>query len=88
MSHLPNTLNSYWLWREISSKLDEIVAFSGVEKYIDTPVKRYSSGMKVRLGFAVAAYLESEILVVDEVLAVGDFEFQKKNIQQGKGLRK
>ena len=65
---------------EISSKLDEIVAFSGIEKYIDTPVKRYSSGMTVRLGFAIAAHLEPEILVVDEVLAVGDAEFQKKAI--------
>tara|TARA_R100000935_G_scaffold50402_1_gene76258 strand:+ start:4447 stop:5718 length:1272 start_codon:yes stop_codon:yes gene_type:complete len=65
---------------EIKSKLDEIIAFSGCEKYIDTPVKRYSSGMTVRLGFAVAAHLEPEILVVDEVLAVGDAEFQKKAI--------
>lgn len=65
---------------EITRKLDEIVAFSGCERYIDTPVKRYSSGMKVRLGFAVAAHLEPEILVVDEVLAVGDAEFQKKAI--------
>jgi lipopolysaccharide transport system ATP-binding protein len=63
-----------------SKKLDEIVDFSGVEKYLDTPVKRYSSGMKVRLGFAVAAHLEPEILIVDEVLAVGDAEFQKKCI--------
>jgi lipopolysaccharide transport system ATP-binding protein len=63
---------------EISKKLDEIIAFSGVERYIDTPVKRYSSGMYVRLAFAVAAHLESEILIVDEVLAVGDAEFQKK----------
>ena len=63
---------------EIKDKFDEIVAFSGVEKFIDTPVKRYSSGMLVRLGFAVAAHLEPEILVVDEVLAVGDMEFQKK----------
>ena len=63
---------------EISRKFDEIVAFSGVERYIDTPVKRYSSGMYVRLAFAVAAHLESEILIVDEVLAVGDAEFQKK----------
>lgn len=63
---------------EITRKLDEIVAFAGVERYIDTPVKRYSSGMTVRLGFAVAAHLEPEILVVDEVLAVGDAEFQKK----------
>jgi lipopolysaccharide transport system ATP-binding protein len=65
---------------EITRKLDEIVDFAGVEKYIDTPVKRYSSGMTVRLGFAIAAYLEPEILVVDEVLAVGDAEFQKKAI--------
>jgi len=65
---------------EIDNKLDEIVDFSGVERYIDTPVKRYSSGMMVRLGFAVAAFLEPEILVVDEVLAVGDAEFQKKAI--------
>lgn len=63
---------------EITRKLDEIIAFSGVERYIDTPVKRYSSGMYVRLAFAVAAHLESEILIVDEVLAVGDAEFQKK----------
>jgi lipopolysaccharide transport system ATP-binding protein len=63
---------------EITRKFDEIVAFSGVERYIDTPVKRYSSGMYVRLAFAVAAHLESEILIVDEVLAVGDAEFQKK----------
>jgi len=63
---------------EIKNKFDEIVAFSGVEKYIDTPVKRYSSGMYVRLAFAVAAHLEPEILIVDEVLAVGDAEFQKK----------
>ena len=65
---------------EIGRKLDEIVDFSGCERYIDTPVKRYSSGMTVRLGFAVAAFLEPEILVVDEVLAVGDAEFQKKAI--------
>lgn len=64
--------------REIKSKFDEIVSFSGVEKYIDTPVKRYSSGMYVRLAFAVAAHLEPEILIIDEVLAVGDTEFQKK----------
>lgn len=63
---------------EIKRKFDEIVDFSGVERYIDTPVKRYSSGMYVRLAFAVAAHLESEILIVDEVLAVGDAEFQKK----------
>jgi lipopolysaccharide transport system ATP-binding protein len=66
--------------REITSKLDEIVAFSGCERYLDTPVKRYSSGMKVRLGFAVAAHLEPEILIIDEVLAVGDAEFQRKCI--------
>ncbi len=65
---------------EIKSKFDEIVDFAGVEKYVDTPVKRYSSGMIVRLGFAIAAHLEPEILVVDEVLAVGDAEFQKKAI--------
>ncbi|GGF08376.1 lipopolysaccharide transport system ATP-binding protein [Chishuiella changwenlii] len=64
--------------KEITRKFDEIVAFAGVERYIDTPVKRYSSGMYVRLAFAVAAHLESEILIVDEVLAVGDAEFQKK----------
>ena len=64
--------------KEIDRKLDEIIDFSGVERYIDTPVKRYSSGMYVRLAFAVAAHLESEILIVDEVLAVGDAEFQKK----------
>ena len=64
--------------KEIKRKFDEIVDFAGVERYIDTPVKRYSSGMYVRLAFAVAAYLESEILIIDEVLAVGDAEFQKK----------
>lgn len=71
---------------EITNKLEEIVAFSGIEKYIDTPVKRYSSGMTVRLGFAVAAHLEPEILVVDEVLAVGDAEFQKKAIGKMKDV--
>ena len=77
--------------REIASKLDEIVDFSGCERYLDTPVKRYSSGMMVRLGFAVAAHLDPEILVVDEVLAVGDAEFQKKaigkmqSVSQGEG---
>ena len=76
---------------EITRKLDEIIDFSGVERYIDTPVKRYSSGMYVRLAFAVAAHLESEILIVDEVLAVGDAEFQKKclgkmgDISKGQG---
>lgn len=76
---------------EIRSKFDEIVEFAGVAKYVDTPVKRYSSGMMVRLGFAIAAHLEPEILVVDEVLAVGDAEFQKKaigkmqNVSKGEG---
>ena len=76
---------------EVTKKLDEIIAFSGCERYIDTPVKRYSSGMTVRLGFAVAAHLDPEILVVDEVLAVGDAEFQKKaigkmqEVSQGEG---
>lgn len=71
---------------EISSKLDEIVDFAGIERYLDTPVKRFSSGMTVRLGFAVAAFLEPEILVVDEVLAVGDAEFQKKAIGKMKDV--
>ena len=77
--------------KEINSKIDEIVDFSGCERYIDTPVKRYSSGMTVRLGFAVAAHLDPEILVVDEVLAVGDAEFQRKaigkmqDVSQGEG---
>ena len=76
---------------EIKSKFDEIVDFAGVERYIDTPVKRYSSGMYVRLAFAVAAHLEPEILIVDEVLAVGDAQFQKKaigkmkDVSQGQG---
>jgi len=65
---------------EVARKFDEIVEFAGIEKYINTPFKRYSSGMRVRLGFAVAAFLEPEILIVDEVLAVGDAEFQKKAI--------
>ena len=64
--------------QEITKKFDEIVSFAGVQRYLDTPIKRYSSGMKVRLGFAVAAHLEPEILIIDEVLAVGDSEFQKK----------
>ena len=63
---------------EITARFDQIVEFSGIEEYLDTPVKRYSSGMYVRLAFAVAAHLEPEILIVDEVLAVGDAEFQKK----------
>ncbi|GAB3711834.1 ABC transporter ATP-binding protein [Flavobacterium koreense] len=77
--------------KEITKKLDEIIDFSGVDRYVDTPVKRYSSGMYVRLAFAVAAHLESEILIVDEVLAVGDAEFQKKclgkmgDISKGEG---
>jgi lipopolysaccharide transport system ATP-binding protein len=74
-------LNGYFLGmhrNEIKKKFDEIVAFSGVEQFLDTPVKRYSSGMYVRLAFAVAAHLEPDILIVDEVLAVGDAEFQKK----------
>lgn len=66
--------------KEVKDKFDEIVAFSGVEKFIDTPVKHYSSGMYVRLAFSVAAHLEPEILIVDEVLAVGDAEFQKKSL--------
>jgi lipopolysaccharide transport system ATP-binding protein len=71
---------------EIKQKFDEIVDFSGVERYIDTPVKRYSSGMYVRLAFAVAAHLEPEILIVDEVLAVGDTEFQRKALGKMKDV--
>lgn len=73
---------------EITSKLDEIVDFAGIEKYIDTPTKRFSSGMTVRLGFAIAAFLDPEILIVDEVLAVGDAEFQKKAIGKMKDVSK
>lgn len=73
---------------EIQRKFDEIVAFSGVEKFLDTPVKRYSSGMYVRLAFAVAAHLDPDILVVDEVLAVGDAEFQKKCLGKMEGVAK
>ena len=73
---------------EIRSKIDEIIAFSGCERYIDTPVKRYSSGMTVRLAFSVAAHLEPDILVVDEVLAVGDAEFQKKAIGKMQDISK
>jgi lipopolysaccharide transport system ATP-binding protein len=72
--------------KEIASKIDEIIEFSGCERYIDTPVKRYSSGMYVRLAFAVAAFLDPEILIVDEVLAVGDAEFQKKAIGKMKDI--
>ncbi|GAE63813.1 ATP-binding cassette domain-containing protein [Chryseobacterium indologenes] len=74
--------------KEIKRKFDEIVNFSGVERYIDTPVKRYSSGMYVRLAFAVAAHLESEILIVDEVLAVGDADFQKKCLNKMSAVTK
>ena len=73
---------------EINAKLDEIISFSGCEKYVDTPVKRYSSGMRVRLAFAVAAHLEPDILVIDEVLAVGDVEFQKKAIGKMQDISK
>ena len=79
--------------REIDRKFDEIVDFSGVERFLDTPVKRYSSGMSVRLAFAVAAHLDPEILIIDEVLAVGDYEFQRKclgkieEVAQGEGGR-
>ncbi len=73
---------------EINAKLEEIIEFSGCEMYVDTPVKRYSSGMKVRLAFAVAAHLEPDILVVDEVLAVGDAEFQKKAIGKMQDISK
>lgn len=73
---------------EISSKIDEIIEFSGCEMYIDTPTKRYSSGMTVRLAFAVAAHLEPDILVIDEVLAVGDAEFQKKAIGKMQDISK
>jgi len=73
---------------EVARKLDEITSFAGVEKFLDTPVKRYSSGMHVRLGFAVAAHLDPEILVVDEVLAVGDAEFQKKAVNKMQDVSK
>lgn len=72
--------------KEINSKLDEIISFAGIDRYADTPVKRYSSGMYVRLAFAVAAHLEPEILIVDEVLAVGDADFQKKAIGKMKSI--
>jgi lipopolysaccharide transport system ATP-binding protein len=72
--------------REIQSKLDQIIAFSGIEEFIDTPVKRYSSGMYARLGFAVAAHVDPEILVVDEVLSVGDFAFQRRCMERMKEI--
>jgi lipopolysaccharide transport system ATP-binding protein len=74
--------------KEITKELDSIIDFSGVEKYIDTPIKRYSTGMKVRLGFAVAAHLNQEILIVDEVLAVGDAEFQRKCLNSMQSVSK
>jgi lipopolysaccharide transport system ATP-binding protein len=73
--------------REVDLQFDKIVAFSGIEKFIDTPIKRYSSGMRLRLGFAVAAHLNPDVLIVDEVLAVGDAEFQKKCVTAMEGLR-
>jgi lipopolysaccharide transport system ATP-binding protein len=73
--------------REIAAKIDQIVQFAGVERFIDTPIKRYSSGMRLRLGFAVAAHLDPDILLVDEVLAVGDAEFQKKCLDSMDELR-
>lgn len=72
--------------KEIKSKIEEIIEFAGIRKFLDTPIKRYSSGMKVRLGFAVAAFLEPEILIVDEVLAVGDADFQEKAIGKMKSV--
>src|SRR4030043_2094778 len=73
---------------EIDRKFDEIVAFAEIKKFLDTPVKRYSSGMYVRLAFAVAAHLEPEILIVDEVLAVGDAQFQKKSLGKMEAIGK
>ena len=71
--------------KEVDRKMDAIVEFSGVERFLDTPIKRYSSGMRLRLGFAVAAHLDPDLLIVDEVLAVGDAAFQKKclNVDAG-----
>ena len=87
LSHITAPTTGHITYRyEITKKLDEIVDFAGIERYLDTPVKRFSSGMTVRLGFAVAAFLEPEILVVDEVLAVGDAEFQKKAIGKMKDV--
>ncbi|MGB2625414.1 MAG: Wzt carbohydrate-binding domain-containing protein, partial [Candidatus Acidiferrum sp.] len=74
--------------REIQSKLDQIIAFSGIEEFIDTPVKRYSSGMYARLGFSVAAHVDPEVLVVDEVLSVGDFVFQQRCIDRIRSIVK
>src|SRR5205814_5837200 len=73
--------------KEVNRKMDAIIEFSGVEKFLDTPIKRYSSGMRLRLGFAVAAHLDPDILVVDEVLAVGDAGFQRKCLNAMDGLR-
>src|SRR5882757_5547386 len=73
--------------REVEAKLDQIIEFAGVQRFIDTPIKRYSSGMRLRLGFAVAAHLDPDVLIVDEVLAVGDAGFQKKCIKAMEGLR-
>src|SRR5258708_36138467 len=73
--------------REVEERFDAIVDFSGVEQFIDTPIKHYSSGMRLRLGFAVAAHLDPDVLIVDEVLAVGDAGFQKKCIKAMEGLR-
>jgi homopolymeric O-antigen transport system ATP-binding protein len=74
--------------REVESKLDQIIDFAGVERFIDTPIKRYSSGMRLRLGFAVAAHLDPDVLIVDEVLAVGDAGFQKKSLSAMEDLRR
>ena len=75
-------------YREIQKRLNDIISFSEIEQFIDTPVKRYSSGMRVRLGFAVAAHLNSEIMVIDEVLAVGDIRFQKKCFEKMNDISK
>ena len=74
--------------REIDNRFEEIVEFSGVRKFLETPVKRYSSGMRVRLAFSVAAYLESEILIIDEVLSVGDADFQRKCLEKMENISK
>ena len=83
---LNGTINSMKKY-EILKKIDEIIDFAGVEKFIDTPVKRYSSGMMVRLGFAVAAYLSHDILAIDQILAVGDLDFRQKAINKVKDLK-